>query len=432
MYKIEYPVTGKIGALKLLKPEEVLSAVMKFSDIEALFEKEARTMAAIRHPNVLEIIDFDRDDQAMFYTMDFFCNNLGQIIGEAGETEKPSRKIRIEKALFYAHQILEGLACLHWNQVIHRDIKPFNIMLTELDTVKIGDFGLATFKGDSFKRHRSMNVGSPYYAPPEQEKDPETADFTSDLYSVGVLLFRMVTGLLPDIAKNRASCLNPDLDSAWDQFFEKAVHKSPLKRFQSAREMAAALDELKASWLEAKEKTCSAPSQFFEPAGKDLAPVSCRKAPVKQPARGADRAFGLSRLMTPLNYIQNDFVTLNDDCLHDRRTSLVWQQAGSLYPLNHKAAFDYVGRLNSSGFGGFHAWRLPTMDELVSLLMPLPENEGYCIQSVFDTTQTFLWSCDTCTHVSAWYVSIEMGFANHNDKSSYYYVRAVCDSRPDL
>lgn len=430
VYKIEYPVTGKIGALKLLKPDPVLSTIMDRKDIEALFVKEARTMARIRHPNVLEILDFDRIGQDLFYTMDFFCNNLGQVIGEPVETEQPSRKIRIEKALVYTRNTLEGLACLHWNNIIHRDIKPFNIMITELDTVKIGDFGLATFRGDTFKKHNSLNVGSPYYAPPEQEANPDDADFSSDLYSVGVLLFRMVTGLLPDIAGMAASALNPDLDDAWDSFFKKSIHKNPARRFQTAREMIKALDDLKAGWLQKKENICSAPAALFDIDGPKAAPVMRRKIPIKQPKKNAATVFELNHLMTPITYVQNEFVPLNMSCILDRATHLVWQQSGSLYPMNHKEAFAYIEHLNSIGFGGVHAWRLPTLDELLTLLIPLPESEGYCIEGVFDTTQTFLWSADTCTFISAWYVNIEMGFAGHNDMGSFYYVRAVCDDQP--
>jgi serine/threonine protein kinase len=427
VYKIEYPVTGKIGALKLLKPDPALEMVMPPDDIETLFEQEARTMAQIRHPNVLEIIDYERVGNDVFYTMDFFCNNLGQMIGEPDETENPSRKIRIEKAFSYTRQTLEGLACLHWNHIIHRDIKPFNIMLTELDRVKIGDFGLATFRGAVFERHDSINVGSPYYAAPEQEADPDTVDFSADLYSAGVQLFRMVTGLLPQIAQKSASSLNPDLDDTWDEFFATAIHKDAIKRFQAAREMISALDRLEANWRKKKENICSAPASLLEAGDRNPVKTTRRKQPVKQPARGAARRFGLTDLMTPETYLRNDFVPLDECCIHDRTTGLVWQQSGSLYPMNHPAAFNYIDSLNAAAFGGRETWRLPTIDELTSLLIPLPEQEGHCIESVFDPAQTFLWSADTCTHVSAWYVNIETGFAGHNDRSSFYYVRAVCD-----
>lgn len=425
VYKIEYPVTGKIGALKLLKPAAVMQSVMGREKIEALFIKEARTMARIRHPHILDVIDFGRADEGLYFTMDFFCNNLGRIIGEKDETEVPSRRIKIEKAVHYTVQTLEGLACMHWHGIIHRDIKPFNILVTELDSVKIGDFGLAAFTGEADGAgHDSIKVGSPYYAAPEQEADAGKADVHSDLYSVGVVLYRMVTGLLPDISGNRASDLNPDLDQEWDRFFEKAIHKNPARRFRNAGEMIPAVKALEAQWHTRKEKICSAPRSLLQsvtrPAG-----IRPRKTGIKQPAGTAARVFGLNDLMMPAAYIDNDFITRDNGCIHDRTTGLTWQQAGTQYPVTYAAAKDYIRGLNRQAAGGITDWRLPTIEELATLLIPPPENDGHCITDRFDATQTFLWSADTCTFTSAWYVNIEMGFAGHNDKGAFHYVRAV-------
>ena len=86
VFKIQYPVTGKIGALKYLDPNPLLISVMGQDAVEALFTQEAMTMAKIRHPNILELFDFDRSEGKLFYTMDFYCNNLGQLMGESMET----------------------------------------------------------------------------------------------------------------------------------------------------------------------------------------------------------------------------------------------------------------------------------------------------------------------------------------------------------
>ena len=161
VFKIQYPVTGKIGALKYLDPNPLLISTMGREAVEAIFTQEAVTMAKIRHPNILELCDFDRADGKLFYTMDFHCNNLGQLMGESMETERPTRVLSLAKTFHYARQILEGLGCLHWSGIIHRDIKPFNIMLTELDVVKIGDFGLSKLRGRDHEKPWQCQGGLP-------------------------------------------------------------------------------------------------------------------------------------------------------------------------------------------------------------------------------------------------------------------------------
>jgi serine/threonine protein kinase len=97
VYKVTYPVTGKVAALKLLDPSALLAGLTPARDLEAMFTKEAVTMASIRHPHVVDILDFGRSDGHLYYVMDFFCNNLGTLMGEsneAGETRVSPLKRR--------------------------------------------------------------------------------------------------------------------------------------------------------------------------------------------------------------------------------------------------------------------------------------------------------------------------------------------------
>ncbi len=434
VFRIEYPFTGKVGALKLLDPEPLLTSLVGEDRVEELFTREALTMAKIRHPNVLEVIDFDRADGRLYYTMDFHCNNLGQMIGESYETEKPSRKIVTDKVFLYAKQILEGLACLHWSNLIHRDIKPFNIMITELDTVKIGDFGLSKLRGEAFGGHKSLKVGSPYYTAPEQENDPESADFKSDLYSAGVMIYRMVTGRLPLDPFVKPSTLNRDLDEKWDDFLAGALALDPESRYRSADDMAADLAGLEKDWHERKERICAVPEVFLETepdsailqeAPGPVESVSSRKEPVKVYSRDAEKRFGLTELMKPARYVRNRFEPAGESLVYDAATGLYWQRGGTRYPMNRQEAFAYVNHLNADQFEGFSDWRLPTVDELITILSESPEGHGHCVEPVFDSFRRFLWSSDRCTFLTAWYVNLEMGFVGYNDFSSFYYAKAV-------
>jgi len=248
VFKVELPVIDKIVALKLLDPNPLLLDLMGAESIRSLFLNEAQTMANLRHPNIIDICDFGEADGKLFYTMDYYCNNLGSFIGESYRTDRESRIIKTEKAVHYIRQTLAGLDCLHHAAIIHRDIKPYNILITEQDTVKICDFGLHKLRGESFEGPPNLKVGSPWYAAPEQEDDPDAVGFSADIYSVGIMLYRMLTGRLPEGAPDMPSRYNPDLDDPWDAFILKSISPHSRQRFSSAAEMLAEFDALAAEW----------------------------------------------------------------------------------------------------------------------------------------------------------------------------------------
>lgn len=426
--KVEYPVTGKIGALKLLAPNPFLASLIEKETIEEMFTSEAIKMAGIRHPNVAEILDFDKFKGQLYYIMEFYCNNLGTMMGESYETEKRSRVINLDKAIYYTRQILSGLSRLHFSSIIHRDIKPYNILVTDHDKIKICDFGLSKLRKESFKGHKNLKIGSPYYAAPEQENDPDNVDFSCDLYSVGIMFYRMVTGRLPCEKNNRLSLQNKDLDSHWDDFILKAIDPLPDKRYSDARQMQKDLDELSSIWNKKKEMICSIPLDLFKDNENNGEQLKIRSLPEKISKKLAFSVFGIDDLMKPKNYTCNLFEKQSADLVHDRKTDLYWQISGSRFPVNYPQAKEYIATLNLEKFGGFDKWRLPTINELLTIVTKTPEGEDYCIESIFDTSQKWLWSCDRCTFITAWYVSMELGYTSYNDFSSYYYVKAVCSS----
>ncbi len=420
VYKVEYPVTGKTGALKLLAPNPFLSSIIGEEEIESMFTAEAIKMADLRHPNITEILDFDRSEGKLYYIMEFYCNNLGTMIGESYETEKPSRKISIEKALHYTRQVLSGLSRLHFASIIHRDIKPFNILVTDHDTVKICDLGLSKLRNETFGNHKNLKIGTPYYAAPEQEKDPENVDFTCDLYSTAVMLFRMVTGRLPETGVTNPLEHNKSLDQSWLHFMEKALAINPLERYENAEAMIEALDALGELQKKGEQKTLYQP----EPLPVEKLSDRLRSEPLKVKKNEAGTVFKTDVLKRPLKTVSNSFSTADAELVHDKTTRLLWQQSGTRFPVNRKQATNYINMLNKKSYGGFNTWRLPTVNELFSIITG--GADCYGIAAVFDENQKWIWSSDRCSFITAWYVSMEMGYVDQNDFSAYYHVKAVC------
>ncbi len=427
VYLVELPPIGKIFALKRLEPDPLLETLLGPKTIEELFRSEAMTLAKIQHPNVVDVLDFDQDRQGLFYVMAYHGDSLGQLIGESYRPDIPSRMLPITKAVEYSRQLLNGLACLHYFDIIHRDVKPFNLLITEDDTLKLCDFGLSKLRGEKFKGPSNLNVGSPFYASPEQEKDPDKVDFSSDLFSVGVILYRTLTGKLPFLDNHYTppSVLNPDVNQDWDRLIARALSKNPSKRFQRAEEMRDRLDHIFESWKVRQEKICTFDTHEEKESLPKTKEFHLRQNRIKVGPKAAQELFNLDVLWRPNKYLINQFLVIDEHQIEDQTTGLIWQRSGSPYPLNRQQAHNYVDHLNQNRLGGKRNWQLPTIPQLSTLLTALPHGKGLCIKPIFDRRQRSLWSCDLRSYTAAWIIHLDMGFISFADINNRYYVRAV-------
>ncbi len=421
IYKAVIPTINKVVAIKLLDPFESMEMVMGADTLKDIFSAEAITMAAIKHPAVVDVWDYSEDSKGRpFFVMEFFSHNLGEMIGEDFRLENRSRIIRPDKVLHYGRQLLAGLACLHHNGVIHRDIKPQNLLITDDDQLKICDFGMALSATTVFSGPANINIGSPFYAAPEQIKAPNKVDGRADLYSAAVLLYRMLTGLLPGMAQFSLSAVNPLYDQNWDSFFLKALHFNPNERFQDADAMHAELDKLEVHWQEDLKRTKdSAPS-----VRSSCPKVNLRKKPTNIWGGKARNFMGLNERSQPLDYIDNCLENLQSGVIRDCATGLCWQQGGSKYPITHRGAQDYLDQLNNNRFGGMDCWRLPTVSELLSLLNDVVYQP---VDEIFDRSKMRLWSADLHGPRDAWHVDMDMAYAGWQDVFTHNFVKAVCD-----
>lgn len=452
VYKVRAPFIGSVLALKRLEPHPHLLAIMGEEALKEVFTREARTLAGIRHPHIAAILDFDHDTAGKpFFVMEYCCMNLGILAGEHGELDRPSRILPPRRAMRYIRQALDGLERLHYDGIIHRDIKTDNLLITEDDCVKIVDFGLSRIPGNAMRFPDRLKIGTPYYAPPEQEIDPENVDARSDLFSLGMLSWRLLTGVIPvyQWADRSPGDINPVLGRAWDVFLRTSVQYDPDRRFQDAGSMRTAAESAFADWLANMEASCrlnfgseKLNSGNENPIGQHTgkaAIASLRRQPIKIDKSRARESFMLDDNWRPLNcdrWSENQTAYVSrfridprvPQIVRDDMYGQVWEQSGSPYPISWKEADDYIDGLNRAGFAGYRNWRLPVIEELLGLIRPSGTPDDFCQPEVFDGRQNRFWSADRKSYTAAWFVDTETGFAAAQDMACALYVRAVADA----
>ncbi len=234
VYRARLMPVEKVVAIKLFYPPNGMFLPHQVRELRTRFIAEAHVMAKMEHENVLELYDFDidEDEDIPFYTMKLLPKSLGKMINEDMDffntTPLPEKTV-----LHAAKQICDGLSYLHGKDVVHRDMKPANILLTENNVAKIADFGIAEigWLDDSLKQDGFLSV---HYCAPEQEDPGKTVDFRADLYSLGVTLYKLLTGHFPPPFYKPVNMFVEDLSGYWDDILQKALQPEPIDRFQDA------------------------------------------------------------------------------------------------------------------------------------------------------------------------------------------------------
>lgn len=239
VYKAKCHKLNRFDAIKILKKEYA-----KDVDLVEKFKREATAIANLSDNNIVNIFDVGSQDDINYIVMEYVKGKtLKQIIRENG-------KLDYEKAMDIATQIAKALDCAHRNNIIHRDIKPQNILVTEEGLVKVTDFGIAKSPDSATITNSGKILGSAHYFSPEQAKGTYV-DGRTDIYSLGIVLYEMVTGRVPFDAESPVSValkhiqepvvppkqINERIPESLNRLILKCIEKEPIRRYQSVKDL---------------------------------------------------------------------------------------------------------------------------------------------------------------------------------------------------
>lgn len=245
VYKAKDTFLNRLVTIKILRPEYVTD-----KDFIRRFRREAQAVASLSHPNIVNIHDVGQENETQYLVMEYVDgDNLKNYL-------KAHPDLPLDKIVNIARQICDALQHAHENNIVHRDVKPHNILITKNERVKLTDFGIALEASTGTITNTDTIVGSVHYISPEQAKG-EVAGPQSDIYSLGVVLYEMLTGELPFKGDSPVAValkhvqeqpklpseINPRVPRQLERVVMKAMHKSVEQRYQTATQFSADLLE---------------------------------------------------------------------------------------------------------------------------------------------------------------------------------------------
>ena len=242
VYKARDPLIDRIVAIKTI----ILSMAQdEKNEYEARFYQEAKAAGRLSHPNIVTVFDVGRSDDIAYIAMEFLQGR------ELRDILNDGQRLSVQQVVDIVAQVAQGLAYAHEHGIVHRDVKPSNVMIVRDGHVKITDFGIARMASSTVRTQTGMVLGSPKYMSPEQVMGKLT-DQRSDIFSLGVMLYEMLTGQPPFTGENinavmyqtlnaippPPATLNPEVPGMLNFIVAKALAKSVDDRYANASDFA--------------------------------------------------------------------------------------------------------------------------------------------------------------------------------------------------
>jgi len=235
VYRAKQRKLDRVVALKILTP-----GAAKDPAFAERFHREARALARLNHPNILTVYDFGEVDGLFYLVMEYVDGADLRHVLQQGRLS-PAEALRIVPV------VCDALQYAHASGVVHRDIKPGNILLDREGRVKIADFGIAKLAGasaaDVTLTQSQQSMGTPHYMAPEQVESPQTVDHRADIYSLGVVFYEMLTGELP-LGRFAPPSRRVQVDVRVDEVVLRALEKEPSRRYQQAGDVKTEVERI--------------------------------------------------------------------------------------------------------------------------------------------------------------------------------------------
>src|SRR5712692_8504021 len=243
-YKAYQPALDRTVALKVIR-----TGLAEDPEFAERFSREAKAVARLRHPHIVQVFDFDQEAGLSFMAMEHLEG--GTLKGRLVELARSGARLPQREAARIIGEVAEALGYAHSLGIIHRDIKPSNILLTRDGKAVVGDFGIAKILAAAQQTGTGVGVGAPEYMSPEQGQG-WPIDLRSDVYALGVVAYELLTGRVPFVADTPIaivlahvrepitlpSTLNPEIGAQTERVLLRALAKSPEDRYASAPEFA--------------------------------------------------------------------------------------------------------------------------------------------------------------------------------------------------
>lgn len=252
VYRAIQEPLGRTVAIKALK-----SSAAQEENITTRFEREAKSLATLQHENIINVYDYYHDRGGYFIVMEFVQGiDLYDLLDRCG-------RLPYDVAAVIAVQVARALDYVHYRGVVHRDIKPANIMVSRAGGVKVMDFGIARDQSFADLTEAGTGIGTPAYMSPEQVLG-DKLDARSDIFSLGVVLYQMLTGRKPFVEDEQRSAmhkirlekhvrvrkLNPDIPRELERLIDHCLEKRPVDRWRSSQHLVMALERFLAKHVE--------------------------------------------------------------------------------------------------------------------------------------------------------------------------------------